>query len=69
MLHLVQLAHLEHREQIRQFNIRAARGEFVRYADQDSHRSSFLEHLRALRNRLSRRSPRSLVVQPGADSA
>jgi hypothetical protein len=71
LLPLLHLADLEYRERIRDFNLRAARGEFIRYAD-DAHAGApgWVERFgklgRAARERFSR--TRSLVARPEADS-
>jgi hypothetical protein len=76
MLLPFQIAHLEHRERIRAFNVRAARGEFVRYTDdplQSARPVQWSERLgklsRVIGHRFSRHLGRSLVIQPGVDSA
>ena len=72
MLLAMQIADLEHRERIRAFNTRAARGEFIRYTDSQLENVGWIERLgklgRAARHRFSRHPGRSLVTQPGADS-
>jgi len=71
LLPYLHLADLEYRERIRDFNVRAARGEFIRYPDAEHAEAvGLVERLarlgRAARERFSR--PRPLVVRPEADS-
>jgi hypothetical protein len=71
MLNLLNVAQLEYREQLRDFNVRAARGEFVRYEDDrlaSAGSVRWSDRLgRAVRNLFSR--GRSLVIDPRVDSA
>jgi hypothetical protein len=72
MLLAMQIADFEHRERIRAFNARAARGEFIRYADSQLESVRWIERLgklgRAARHRFTRHRGGRLVIQPGADS-
>ena len=76
MLLAIQIAELEYRERIRDFNARAARGEFIRYSDdalEIARPVGWSERLgklsRAIRSRVSRQPGRSLVIHSGIDSA
>lgn len=72
LLPYLYIAHLEYRERIRDFNVRAARGDFIRYADAQPERFGLVRWIervsRAARERFSHKE-RSLVIQPGGDSA
>ena len=75
-LNYLLIAQLGHQERIRAFNVRAARGEFIRYTD-DKRKSAvpgwWSEPLwqlgRLIRLRFSRQGVGSLVIRPGVDSA
>ena len=73
MLFPLYIAQQEYRDRVRAFNIRANRGEFVRYAyEREQSRARWSERLSklssAIRHQFSRPSAQNLVVRPGVDS-